>query len=704
MSKTIYLVDASTFIHRSYHAIRHLSTKDGRPTNAIYGFVATMQKILREKKPEYMAVAYDAKGPSFRKDMYPEYKANRPPMPEDLIAQQEPIREIIKAMGLRGIEIQGLEADDIIAALTSRAAEKGYEVVIIAGDKDYYQLLADNVSLYDPNPKKETTITTETLMEKFGVTPALFLDVQGLMGDTTDNIPGVPGVGEKTALKLIKDFGDMDGVFQNLEQIKSEKMRAKLAENKDGAYLSRELARLKTDADVGVAPDDLKVDSPDQDALLNIYQDLDFTKFAADLDTKPAVSYDDYHLVTTKDELEALAKEIESAEKLAVDLETTSLDPMRAEIVGMSVSAKPHRAFYIPVGHTTLGAVQLDWETVSERLKPILESERIPKVGQNVKYDYVILLRHGVHLGPLTDDPMLASYLLSPGAGGHGMDALALSYLGHNTIKYEEAVGSKKTKFNEISPEAALEYACEDADVTLMLANLLRERLESAGLVKLYEELELPLIEVLAEMEMNGVGLDIPFLEELSKDFAKRMDEIEERIYELAEHKFNINSPKQLGTVLFEELELPVGKKTKKKSGYSTDVEVLTELANIHQLPAEVLNFRSLSKLRSHLRGGADRAGESGNRPGRSYIVQPGRGRHGPVIQQRPQPAEHSDPDRRRPTHPPGVCTGKRLEDSGRRLFPSGTPGFGPLFRRRGAETVFSGRGGYPYPDGGGSV
>lgn len=599
MAKTVYLVDASTFIHRSYHAIRNLSTSDGRPTNAVFGFTATMNKLLRERMPEYMVVAYDAKAPSFRKEIYPEYKANRPPMPEDLAAQQQPIRDIVEALGIRSIEIPGLEADDIIAAMAAKASDSGFEVIIVSSDKDYYQLLADNVSMYDPNPKRETSMTTAGLDEKFGVKPGQFLEAQGLMGDTTDNIPGVPGVGEKTAVKLIKEFDNLENLYDNLEKVKQEKLRQKLADNKDAAYMSRDLARLKSDAEMPISIEEIKVGEPDNENLVEIYKNLEFTRLAAELSKKKEVVYDDYHLVDTAEALDDLIRELEGVKRLSLDLETTSLQPMKAEIVGVSLAAQPHRAFYIPVGHQTLGAVQLDWEHVSNKLKPILESPQIEKIGQNIKYDYIILKRHGIDIATITDDPMIISYVLYPGAGGHNLDNLSRTYLGHETITYAQATGGKNNPFENISPEAARDYACEDADIALILADRMRPRLKESGLVKLYEEMEMPLIKVLAQMEMNGVNLDVDLLKEISVDLGRKMDESENRIYSLAGRKFNINSPKQLGQVLFEELKLPQGKKTKKKSGYSTDVEVLTDLAEQHELPAEVLNFRSLTKLRS---------------------------------------------------------------------------------------------------------
>ena len=418
------------------------------------------------------------------------------------------------------------------------------------------------------------------------------------MGDSTDNIPGVPGVGEKTALKLISQFGSLENLYERLEEIPQAKLKEKLLEHRESAFLSRELARLKTDADVGVEPEDLVPAAPDTDALAALYNELEFKSLAAELGPTRTISYDDYHLVTTVEELEGLVKELTGVDQLSVDLETTSVDPMRAALVGLSLCARPHRSFYIPMGHEALCASnQLPWELVREKLQPLLESPDVKKVGQNIKYDYIVLKRHGVDLGPIGDDSMVASYLLDPGTGGHNLERLSRANLGHDPITYEEVVGSKKKGFQEITPEAARDYACEDADLALMLAETLREQLAAAGLAELYEDMELPLIEVLAGMEMNGVLLDVDLLRDLSKELQVKMTGAEEKIYSLAGHEFNINSPKQLGQVLFEELGLPQGKKTKKKTGYSTDVDVLTDLALIHELPAEVLNYRSLAKL-----------------------------------------------------------------------------------------------------------
>lgn len=599
MPRTVYLVDASTFIHRSYHAIRGLATKNGRPTNAVYGFVATLQKLLREKEPSYVGVFYDSKGPSFRRELYEEYKANRPTMPEDLQVQQEPIRKVVEALGLKSWEAEGIEADDLIAAAAMKALEAGDQVVIVSSDKDFYQLLSDRVTMYDPNPQKESSMTPEELKDKYGVSPSGFLEMQGLMGDSTDNIPGVPGVGEKTAAKLISQFETLENLYDRLEEVPGEKLRAKLKEHRDSAFLSRRLAGLRTDLPLALAPENLALDKPDPKKLREIYQDLEFSRFLADLDPVRTISYDDYHLIQSEQDLSNLLQELAGISRLSVDLETTSLDPARAEIVGISLCAKPGRSFYLPLGHQNLDARNLELNKTLDLLGQWLENDQIEKIGQNFKYDFLILLRHGVRPGPVGGDPMIASYLLNPGAAGHGLNQLSLDYLNHDPIKYDDVVGRKGRGFEEISPEEAREYACEDADLALRLDDLLREKIEEMGLTALYRNLELPLIEVLAEMEMTGIRLDLELLKDLSTEFELKMQGIEQNIYKLAGREFNINSPKQLGEVLFEDLGLPQGKKTRKKTGYSTDVEVLTELAVNHELPAEVLNYRTLSKLKS---------------------------------------------------------------------------------------------------------
>ncbi|MBW2623165.1 MAG: DNA polymerase I, partial [Deltaproteobacteria bacterium] len=412
MARTVYLVDASLYIYRSYHAIRHLSTSSGQPTNAIYGFVSTISKLIREKKPEYIALAFDSKGPTFRHEIYPEYKANRPPMPEDLVAQQDYIRRAAAGFNITRLETPGMEADDIIASLSRQARDQGFEVVIVAGDKDFFQLLGQGVSLYDPRPKGDNYVTEESFRERFGIAPSGFLEAQGLMGDSTDNFSGVPGVGEKTALKLIQEFETLEGLYEDVGRVKQKGLRKKLEEHKESAFLARTLADLKTDIDFGLNLEDLKIAEPDIEALRELYQELEFNRLLSNLESLQSISYDDYHLVDTEEKLADLISELEGVEKLSVDLETTSTDPMRAEIVGFSFSAVPHRAFYLPVAHQDPAAPQISLEKALEALKPILESKKVAKAGQNIKYDYIILRRNGVTMKPVGDDSMIASYLL----------------------------------------------------------------------------------------------------------------------------------------------------------------------------------------------------------------------------------------------------------------------------------------------------
>ncbi len=376
-------------------------------------------------------------------------------------------------------------------------------------------------------------------------------------------------------------------------------MKKKLIEHKQDAFLARDLARLKTDAELDLNLRELRVTEPDTDFLRALYKELDFNRFLADLEPEKAISYDDYHLVDTEISLLDVVEEFKKIKRLSVDLETTSTNAMRAEIVGLALAAEPHRAFYIPIAHQAPGAAQLPLETVFKALGPTLESPKVLKVGQNIKYDYIILRRHGIELGPISDDSMIASYLLDPSERHHNLDRISQTYLNHNPISYKKAVGDKKSGFETVTPEAARDYACEDADLALILCDILRPKLSENDLLNLYEEVELPLIEVLAEMEINGVKVDPEALRELSGELLRRTEKSEAKIYELAGRKFNINSPKQVGEILFGDLKLPQGKKTKKKTGYSTDEEVLTQLAEVHPLPAEILNYRTLVKLRS---------------------------------------------------------------------------------------------------------
>ena len=598
--KTVYLIDGTAYIHRAYHAIRGLSNSKGLPTNAIFGFTRILIKLMQDRDPHYAAMFFDAKGPTFRHDFYKEYKANRPAMPEDMAVQIPYIKDVTTAYQLPIIEMEGFEADDLIGTYARIAEQKGFAVVMVTGDKDFLQLITGKTIIWDP--MKEKTIDMHTIREEYGVEPHQMIDVMGLSGDTTDNIPGVPGIGQKTALDLIKAHGDMKHLYQNLESITKKKQRENLVDFKDQAFLSKKLVTINTDVPVAADLKQFEIAPPDTQALSNLFKTLEFRQLQKAVSEKTDLSDKNYQAVLDAEKLSELVTRLNSAKIFALDTETTSTNPMVAKLVGLSFSIQPHEAFYIPCGHNYLGVPrQLKLADVLQHLKPVLENADVQKVGQNIKYDWMVLARHGIDLAGVRFDTMLASYLLNPSKRAHNLDQIALDFLGHKTITYEEVAGKgkKATSFAEVSLEKAVPYACEDADITLMAKDVLTHGLEEIGLTKLLEDVEMPLVPVLMRMEMRGTGIDIDRLHELSKSFEHQLEALEGSIYGLAGEEFNINSSQQLGHILFEKLRLPVQKKTKKKTGYSTDVDVLNVLAEHHELPGLVLKHRTLSKLKS---------------------------------------------------------------------------------------------------------
>jgi len=598
--KTVYLIDGTAYIHRAYHAIRGLSNSKGLPTNAIFGFTRILIKLMQDRDPHYAAMFFDAKGPTFRHDFYKEYKANRPAMPEDMAVQIPYIKDVTTAYQLPIIEMEGFEADDLIGTYARIAEQKGFAVVMVTGDKDFLQLITGKTIIWDP--MKEKTIDMHTIREEYGVEPHQMIDVMGLSGDTTDNIPGVPGIGQKTALDLIKAHGDMKHLYQNLESITKKKQRENLVDFKDQAFLSKKLVTINTDVPVAADLKQFEIAPPDTQALSNLFKTLEFRQLQKAVSEKTDLSDKNYQAVLDAEKLSELVTRLNSAKIFALDTETTSTNPMVAKLVGLSFSIQPHEAFYIPCGHNYLGVPrQLKLADVLQHLKPVLENADVQKVGQNIKYDWMVLARHGIDLAGVRFDTMLASYLLNPSKRAHNLDQIALDFLGHKTITYEEVAGKgkKTTSFAEVSLEKAVPYACEDADITLMAKDVLTHGLEEIGLTKLLEDVEMPLVPVLMRMEMRGTGIDIDRLHELSKSFEHQLEALEGSIYGLAGEEFNINSSQQLGHILFEKLRLPVQKKTKKKTGYSTDVDVLNVLAEHHELPGLVLKHRTLSKLKS---------------------------------------------------------------------------------------------------------
>jgi DNA polymerase-1 len=594
----LFLIDGSSYIYRAFFALPPLSNSKGFPTNATLGFTNMLLKVLREKKPDYLAVVFDAPGPTFRHEVFGNYKANRPPMPENLRPQVPHIKEVVKALRLPLLEEEGYEADDLIGAITKKVSGEELETIIVSGDKDLMQLITPKVSMYDP--MKDKTFTIPEVVERFGVLPEKVTEVMGLCGDTSDNIPGVPGIGEKTAARLIQEFGSIEELLKNVEKVKQTKIRENLTHFAEQARVSRELATLDTQAPVPWGLEGLKPGDPDSQKLHGIFKEMEFSKLLKDFTAEPERREDDYRLVLEKETFGKLREDLIRAGAFALDLESTSLEPMRAEIVGISFSYQPHQAFYIPVGHSYSGAPdQLEKEEVLKGLKPLLEDPTIRKYGQNIKYDYILLAKEGIRIRGIAGDTMVASYILNPSKHRHSLEELVREHLDRQVITYAQVAGSgaKEVPFSHVDVQRACRYSGEDADLTLILAKLLLPKIEEGGFGELFFQIELPLIEVLADMEMNGVKLNPPLLSFMSREFESQMTEISGAIYELAGETFNINSPQQLGKILFEKLKLPGGKRT--KTGYSTDIEVLTELSAEYPLPAKVLEYRSLSKLKS---------------------------------------------------------------------------------------------------------
>jgi len=593
----LYLVDASSYLYRAFFAIReHLSTRDGFPTKAIFGITNMLVKVLREKDPEFMAMVWDAPGKTFRHDLYPKYKANRPPMPEELSRQIPHVREIVSALGLVQVEADGYEADDLIATISH--SHKEGPVVIVSGDKDLLQLLGPNVTLWDP--MKDEFVDEATVWKRFGLPPQALRDVQALCGDPTDNIPGCPGVGPKTAIKLIQTYGSLDALLERLDELPKGKLAETLRQEKSSLLLWRRLVELAKDAPVPVDSESYRRQPPDRKRLKEIFERFELARFLTELGPGTAISFEEYALVQERSSLEAWATAIREKGWVVVDTETTSEFPLSASLVGISICASPPSAAYVPVGHETSEA-QIPLETVREVLAPILADPAVRKVGQNIKYDLLVLERHGMGLAGIEGDTMIASYLLNPSRRQHNLAEIALEYLGHRMTSFREVTADQKRvkNFARVPLSLARDYSCEDAHVTALAAEILWKRLREDGLWDLFKEVEIPLLEVLARMEKTGILVDRAALLDLSREFGERLNVLEREIHALAGTPFNINSPQQLAEVLFVRCRLPQIKKTRKKTGYSTDVEVLTELAKHHTLPERILAYRNLQKLKS---------------------------------------------------------------------------------------------------------
>jgi len=599
MNNTLYLIDGSSYLYRAYFAIKRLSSPTGFPTNAIYGFTQMLLKLLKDYQPHHVAMVFDVGRVTFRTELYPAYKANRAEMPDDLRQQVGPIRDLVRAFNIPVVELQGFEADDLIGTLAARWETQGGTVVVVTGDKDLMQIVTEQTTLLDT--MKNVTSAIPQVHERFGVGPDGVIDILGLAGDTSDNIPGVPGIGEKTAIKLVQQFGSMDSLLERAAEVPG-KVGEKLREFSEQARLSRTLATIIKDVPYELHPDQLLAQEPDTERLNELFKLYGFHTLIKEMTAQATLQTDQYHCILTGDDLEKLAQRLEAAQAFAFDTETTGLDPRSAELVGISISLQAHEAFYIPVGHRYLGMPdQLPRQTVLERLRPVFGNPAIRKVGQNLKFDLQILAVAGLEVQGSWCDTMLCSYLLNPSRGGHGLDALAQEHLNHKMVSYDEVTGSGKNRicFSEVEVEKATRYAAEDADATWLLHEKLLPMLKEQGLEKLLFELEMPLMEIMTRMEQHGVLLDLAYLAELGHGFGGRMQELEKRIIELSGGPFNLNSPKQLEEVLFERLGLQAGKKTKGKTGRSTDNEVLTGLAEEHEIARLLLDYRGLAKLKS---------------------------------------------------------------------------------------------------------
>jgi len=598
---SVFLIDGTNYIYRAFYAIRGLSTSRGFPTNAIYGFTNMLMKLCRDWAPDYIAVAFDAKGPTFRHEAYDQYKANRSAMPDELRPQIDPIKDIVRGFSITVIEEQGIEADDAIGTLAKRCEAAGMRVIIASGDKDLMQLVSDNVLMVDT--MKNISYDIEGVRGRFGVGPDRVVDILGLAGDTSDNVPGIPGVGEKTALKLVNQFGSLEEVLENAEKVKGKGLSEKLRDFADQARMSKDLVTIRTDAPVDFDLEDLRFREPDAEALKGIFREFEFPGLVTRLGEEGQKEEDevaDYRLITDEEELAPLLDELRSAGGFSFDLQLTPDDAVRAGIVGIALCCSAGKACYLPLAHTGERAQkQLDAETALAVLGKLLSDDTLKKYGHNIKTATLALARRGIALKGDASDVMLAAYILDPSRRGYDLPDLVQEQYGRVIASLKDLTGSgaKAIPADAVPIEDAAPYACRRADFIFRLAPPLAERMEEAGLKELFDDVEMPLVEVLASMEKTGVLLDCNLLAEMSIQLGQLLDVSEEKIYGLAGEQFNINSPKQLQVVLFDRLGLPRGRKT--KAGYSTDVDVLTNLARSYALPAEILAYRSLAKLRS---------------------------------------------------------------------------------------------------------
>ena len=600
MRERLLLVDGQGLCYRAFYAIRHLSNSKGEPTNAIYGFMTMLRKLIREEKPNYVAVCFDRKEPTFRHQRYEAYKAHRKPMPDELQEQMPHIKALVGAYGISIFEKPGYEADDLIATIATQAEKMGLDTLIATGDKDMLQLVNDRIKVF--NTYKETVVDREGVKERFGgLGPDRVVDVLGLAGDASDNIPGVPGIGEKTAIELIRAHDSLAGVYQHVDQVAGAARQRVLRENESIAELSKDLATLDRCVPIDVNLEALKMAGPNEEELISLIKHFEFRTLLKEWAGSGESQKSDrtFETVTTVELLDRLAAKLSKAKAISVDTETTSVNPFNAHLVGMSFSIKPKEAYYVPVASRHHQGPGIALEVVQKKIAPILANEKIKKYGQNIKYDYLVFKRHGLELRGVSFDTMVASYLVNPSKFNHNLDDIALEYLNVRKIKLEELIGSgRKQITTDLVPlERIAEYATEDADCVMRLVGPLETLLKKNNLTPLFEQVEMPLVNVLAQMELNGVALDRDLLSKLSVKLGSALEVLTQKIYREAGEEFNINSTKQLSDILFTKLKLPIIKRT--KTGYSTDADVLEKLAQNYELPKRLLEYREIAKLKS---------------------------------------------------------------------------------------------------------
>jgi len=613
---SVYLIDGSALIYRSYFAfIRNpLINSKGENTSATYGVVNALLRLIKEEEPDYLAIVFDTKAPTFRHERYEEYKSTRAKMPDELVEQLPRVREAVDALNIPRFEMEGFEADDIIGTMAKRAEAAGYDVWCVTGDKDYFQLVSDKVRVYIPRKSTETPerVGREEVKTKFGVYPEQVVDKLSLMGDSSDNVPGVPGIGPVAADKLLAEFGSLDEILAHTDHIKAKGVREKIEKHRHLAVLSRELVTLHTAVPIEYDLAKFQRQPVNYDAARKLFLEMEFRTLLSQLangkvepaqaDLIPQGGQEcNYLAVSSLGQLEGLVNEWMMLREIAVDTETTSLNTMEAKLVGVSISPKAGCAYYIPLGHVQDPQHNLPYDPALSLLKKVLENPAVQKAGQNIKYDCEVLRRAGVDVNPISFDTMVASYVIDPSSRQHSLDYMALKYFDHRMQPITDLIGSGKNQrtFDSVTVPDATYYSCEDADYTFRLRGVLAPKIDEHGLNSLYYDIELPLIKVLASMEREGVRIDVAFLSQLSDQMKIKGDELTGQIYGIAGMPFNINSTQQLSHILFEKLRLPTKGKTAKKTGFATDVSVLEELSKIHEFPRLILQYRQVQKLKS---------------------------------------------------------------------------------------------------------